>query len=98
MTVEPSGMVTSRPSTVSLGMHGLRAANIRFELVAELGDVRLNGPRRRVGKDADGLAFHVAGDGEQIIQILPPALARGDPVHDAIHPARALPARRALPA
>ncbi len=69
-----------------------------FELLAELRDVGLHRPRRRVGEYADRLAFHVAGNRQQIIQVLKPSFALGNTIEDAVHPARSFPARRTLAA
>src|SRR5258705_11966458 len=100
MTVVPSGTMTSRPSMVSLGMvRNLRvagfaaAADVGFELAAEFCDIGLDRPRRGIRKDANGFSFHVAGNGEQVVQVLKSSVAFGNPVHDALHPARPLAAR-----
>ena len=55
---------------------GLAAgADVRLELVPEFRDVGLDRPGSRIREDADGLSFHVAGDGEQVVQVLQTFLA-----------------------
>src|SRR5262245_26641788 len=105
MTVVPSGTLIVRPSMVTSDMHGsLPALNvftrpdIFVELGTELRDVRLDRPGRCVREYADRLALHVVRDFEEIVQILDSAAAIADPVQDAIDPARAFAAGRALSA
>src|SRR5262245_37726702 len=97
MTVVLSGTITSRPSMVSLGMlrdllgSGFAAgADIGFELVAEFCDVGLDRPRRGIREDANGFSFHVAGDSDQVVQVLKGSVAFGNAIHNAMHPARSL--------
>src|SRR5436190_23483582 len=103
MTVVPSATITSRPSMVSLGMlrdlpgWGFAAgADVGFELVAEFCDIGLDRPRCGIREDANGLPFHVAGDGEQVVQVLKGSVAFGNAIHNAMHPAGPLTARSAL--
>src|SRR5215468_3798601 len=84
--------------------HGLQAlgfapgADVSLELVPELSNVRLDRPCRRIGEDADCLAFHAAGNRKQVVQVLGTPLSCSDAAHDAAYPAGSLTARRALSA
>src|SRR5205823_4304159 len=55
-------------------------------------------PGSRVREDADGFSFHVAPDGEKVVQILKPSLPFGNAAHNAMNPAGSLTARGALSA
>src|SRR5688572_3459884 len=84
---------------VAAGIH--RAAlvvDVVLELVAVDLHERAHGHRRGVAQRADRSPLDVVGEVEQQVEVLLPALARLDAVDDAIEPAGALPARRALPA
>src|SRR5262245_18276259 len=109
MTVLPSGLSTCRPSIVSVGMRSasyhrqhprlvgrLTLANVVLELGPELRDVGLDRPGRCVREDAAGLAFDIARDADQVVQILQVALALGDSANHALLPARPFTAGRAL--
>ena len=72
--------------------------DVFLELRAELRDVGLDRPGRGVREHTDRLALHVAGDRQQIVEVLKPSLALGDTAHDPVNPAGSLPARRTLAA
>src|SRR5581483_10000623 len=105
MTVFPSSTSTFRPSISTVGTRRLlraeRAAPERSVLLVLrtiLRDEGADGHRRRVGERADRVPHHVAGDVEQEVDVarLRRALFQVD--EHLVEPARALAARRALPA
>src|SRR5450432_3443737 len=69
-----------------------------LELVAVLGEDADRGVAGGVAHAADGRAVVGVRDGDQPIDVVALALARDDPVDDAVQPAHALAARRALAA
>src|SRR5262249_31763675 len=107
MTVTPSSTSMLRPSISTVGMgstlrrlrpEGTPAErDVLLEVGAELGD---EGPRRHrstVGEGADGVPLDVVGDAQEEVHVPRIGTALLEPAQDAIEPARALPARRALP-
>src|SRR5207253_2821044 len=79
----------------------LPAAEVLLELRPELAHGVLHWPTGAVGQAADRRARHDA-DGIanllQDLQVLQPALATAEALHDLVHPAGALAARRTLAA
>ena len=65
---------------------------------AEMADQSLDRPGRGIAQRADRVALDLAGDLLQHVDFLDPRLAAHQALHDAIHPARALAAGRALAA
>src|SRR5688572_28129022 len=72
--------------------------DVFLELRAELHDVGLDRPGRGIREYTDRLALHVAGDRQQIIEVLEPSSSRRQPAHDAMNPAGPFAAGRALTA
>src|SRR5687768_18279394 len=91
-------MIAPRPLPLTPIRCTRSGADMFFELLAELRDVGLHRPRCRVGEHTDRLAFHVAGNRQQIIQVLKPSLALGNTIEDAVHPACSFAAGRTLTA
>src|SRR3989338_8439521 len=102
MMVVPGGTVTVRPSMVSVGMRSHKIAgtggDVMFELRAEFPDVGLDGPGRRVGEHADGLALHAAGARRENVKVPRAPVAMQDAGQLCEEPPGPLAARRALPA
>src|SRR5215471_1398105 len=108
MTVLPFGTCTARPSISMfsmscgrsdvLGNNALLVMDVMLEFAPEVLDEAFHGERRRIAERADRPALDVVRDGIQKIEILEASLAILDALHHAIQPARALTARRALPA
>src|SRR5258705_12829301 len=108
ITVWPSATSTFRPSISSVGMRaelrrgGLERAapeaRVLLELGAVLRDERAHWHGGGVGERADGVAHHVAGDVEQQVDVRRLGVALFETVQHVLEPARALTARRALPA
>src|SRR5512139_1240519 len=112
MIMAPLRALTGTPSTSMLTSSSLipscRAAarlddavavlDVVLELVPEMSDEALHGPRRRVAERADSVSLDVVGDAHQHIHVFLAALARQDPRERAVEPAGALAARRALAA
>src|SRR5512135_383061 len=112
MIMAPLRALTGTPSTSMLTRSSLmpscRAAarlddavavlDVVLELVPEMPDETLHGPRRRVAERADGVALDVVGDADQHVDVFRAALPCQDPLERAVEPAGALAARRALPA
>ena len=69
-----------------------------LELVAEVLDEALHGPRGRVAERADRVAFDLVRDVDEHVDVGLRALAVDDSREHAVHPARAFAARRALAA
>src|SRR6185295_12917309 len=69
-----------------------------LELVPEVLEEALHRPRRRIAERADGVTFDAIRHIEQQAQLLAPALAGDDALQQAVHPAGAFAARRALAA
>src|ERR1700760_4385141 len=69
-----------------------------FELVPEVLDEALHGPRGGVTQRADRMALNAVRDVDQQGQILGAPLALDDPKQHAVHPSGALAARRTLTA
>src|SRR6202167_1421014 len=101
---------TSLPSMVSFGI-SLRCLlrrrsfertasqpDVRFELVAKLGDVALDRHRDTVGEHADRIADHFVGDVVEQLELLYFALPSFHLSHDFFDPAASFAARRALTA
>src|SRR4051812_38803345 len=71
---------------------------VRHELGPELLDIAGNGDRRRLAERAQALAVDPVADVEEEVELGLQRLARLEPAQDLRHPARPLPARRALAA
>src|SRR5262249_60293183 len=106
-TAWPAGAPTAWPLMVSFGMPALllprlaRAAACRappLELGPEMTDQPLDRPGRGVAQRADRMALDLAGDLLQHVDLLDPGVAAHHALHDAVHPAGALAAGRALAA
>src|SRR5215831_20139627 len=69
-----------------------------LELVAEVLQEALHGPRGRVAERADRMAFDLVRDVDEHVEIGLRALPLRDPREHAVEPARTLAARRALAA
>src|SRR5688572_17724189 len=72
--------------------------DVVLELVAVDLHERARGHGGGVSERADGAALDLVGEVQEQVEVFLPALARLDAVDDAVEPARALAARRALPA
>src|SRR5512134_2006728 len=72
--------------------------DVVLELVPEMTDEALHGPRRGVAQRADRVALDLVGDVDQHVDVGLAPLAGQDPPQRAIEPARAFAARRALAA
>src|SRR5205823_13029668 len=72
--------------------------DVRLELVAELGDVARDDHRVRVAERAEALAVDAVADVEQQVELALRRAAVLELAQDRRQPARALAARRALPA
>src|SRR5580765_1202292 len=71
---------------------------MRHELGPELLDIAGDGDRRRLAERTQALAVDPVADVEEEVELGLLCLARFEPAQDLRHPARALPARRALAA
>ena len=60
---------------------------VLFELVPELCNIGLDRPSRRVREDTNCLAFHVAGDREQLVQVLETSPPVDDAAQNSMNPA-----------
>src|SRR5690606_29006372 len=69
-----------------------------LDLAPEVADQPLDRPGGSVAESADRVPFDLLGHVEQHVDLLDLGLAAHQPLHHAHHPARALPARRALAA
>src|SRR2546423_8418182 len=106
--VSPGFASISTPSTLSLGtwldLAELSAEgtglllDVSLELVLELREVALGGPREGLGEDADRLARRVLRDHLDRLEVLGAAAAVLDPAEELLHPPRPLAARSALAA
>src|SRR5690625_1336678 len=78
--------------------HGMPVLDVVLEFVPVIGQERLHRPRRGFAEGADGVAFDLAGDGLEAVQVVLLSLPGDDALEHAVHPAGALAARRALAA
>src|SRR5512142_743652 len=90
--VDAGGAVAARLHDAAL------VVDVVLELVAVGLHEGAHGHRRGVSEGADGAPLDVVREVEQQVQVLLAALARLDAVDDAVEPARALAAGRALAA
>src|SRR5687768_18424177 len=86
------------PSGFNRALETGLALNMENELVAEVLDEALHRQRRGVAERADSAPGDVVGDVVKELQVLHAALALLDAMHDAVEPAGALAAGRALAA
>ena len=88
----------ARRATARRRRKDIRPRRVRHELGPELLDVAGNGDRRRLAERAQALAVDPVAHVEEKVELGLLRLARLEPAQDLRHPARALPARRALAA
>src|SRR3990167_3946185 len=81
-----------------LGHQAFPVPDVVLELRAEVLDEALHRHGGRIAEGADGAAHDVVGDAVEQVEVLGAPLAVLDAVHDAVEPAGALAAGRALAA
>src|SRR5512139_2968022 len=78
--------------------HAALVFDVMLELVAKMFEEALHRHRRRIAERADGMAANVPCHAVEQIHVLRSPLAMFDAMDDAVHPAGAFAARRALAA
>src|SRR5512139_634673 len=106
MMVSPLSTCSARPSISILSVaifefrsdHAALVFDVVLELATKMFEKALHRHRRRISQRTDGVATDVPRHAVEKFHVFRPALPVLDAVDDAIHPAGAFPARRALPA
>src|SRR6186713_489123 len=95
-------IVVASPASCSLSRAAIRHAHMMrhviLELIAEVLHEALHGPRRGVAERADRVTLDLVRDVDEHVELLLATLPALDATDDAVHPARAFAAGRALPA